>query len=801
MASALDGITVLDLTEGPAGALATMLLGDHGARVIRVVDKHATAWRRGGYLVWDRGKECVPLDVSRIGPAPQEGGPHTTGGQTPLEDPAAVYARLLRSADVLVEDFAPSSSRQACVAPDWLSALNPSLIHCSITGYGKQGPLKDEPPIDDLVVARMGILASLPGYRPGPVHVVHPLPSVGAALFAAQGIAAALLAREKTGLGRTVETSLMAGALLYHPKVTGEKLAPHTFQTNPAGSAPFYSLYECADGTWMQLGCVHEAFIATAATVMGIKDVLNDPKYGNGRLPKTPEADRELRTIVAQAVHTKPYVEWARLFEEADVPFARVRTTEESMDDPQVQVNEMVVELQDPEVGPIAQMGVPVQLSATRGEVKGPRRLAGSQPGHRPPEGMDAAPSAEGRPRRSEPLDPPLKGVRVLEITNLIAGPTAGRLLADLGADVIKMEPLEGDISRPIGRTYFFNLNVLKRSLSVNTRTPEGKNIAQKVAATADVLLANLRPRATERMGIGPDVLRRLNPRLIETHVTGFGWNGPYAHRPGIDPLAQALMGLSRAQGGAENPPVFHSQLAPTDFTAGALGALGTILALFARERTGVVQRVDTNLLNGGILLSSEWFTRYAGKPVRRLADKGQYGLDACHRLYEVNDGWLYVVADTPEERRALCRALDGEDLVREHAAAPEGRHADEAPLAQALAQRFAALPLEESLTRLRAAGVPCAPALAGDSEVFLNDPHAVANDMVATYQHPTLGRQQVARHYVRFGHTEVLQGRPTALLGEHTREVLQEVGFSEAAVAELHAKGVVKTEAPVGGH
>ena len=171
----------------------------------------------------------------------------------------------------------------------------------------------------------------------------------------------------------------------------------------------------------------------------------------------------------------------------------------------------------------------------------------------------------------------------MLEITNLIAGPTAGRLLADLGADVIKLEPLEGDISRPIGRTYFFNLNANKRSLSVNTRTPEGKDVAQRVAATADVLLANLRPHATERMGIGPEVLQQLNPRLIETHVTGFGWDGPYALRPGIDPLAQALMGLSRAQGGPENPPVFYSQLAPTDFTAGALGALGTILALFAQ--------------------------------------------------------------------------------------------------------------------------------------------------------------------------------------------------------------------------
>jgi crotonobetainyl-CoA:carnitine CoA-transferase CaiB-like acyl-CoA transferase len=388
----------------------------------------------------------------------------------------------------------------------------------------------------------------------------------------------------------------------------------------------------------------------------------------------------------------------------------------------------------------------------------------------------------------------------VLEITNLIAGPTAGRLLADLGADVIKLEPLEGDLSRPIGRTYFFNLNANKRSLSVNTRTPEGKEVAQRVAATADVLLANLRPGATERMGIGPDVLRTLNPRLIETHVTGFGWSGPYAHRPGIDPLAQALMGLSRAQGGPGNPPVFYSQLAPTDFTAGALGALGTILALFARERTGVVQRVDTNLLNGGILLSSAWFTRYPGRPTRRLADRGQYGLDAFHRLYQVGDGWVYVVAETPEARRALCRALDGDDLLLEHADAMEGNHGDDPALAQALGRRFAALRLEDSLARLQAAEVPCAPAASGHSEFFLDDPHAAANDMVATYRHPVLGRQRVARHYVRFGHTTVLAGRHTPLLGEHTREVLQEVGFSEGSIAAVYARGAVKTEGPVPG-
>jgi crotonobetainyl-CoA:carnitine CoA-transferase CaiB-like acyl-CoA transferase len=397
-------------------------------------------------------------------------------------------------------------------------------------------------------------------------------------------------------------------------------------------------------------------------------------------------------------------------------------------------------------------------------------------------------------------FDPPLQGVRVLEITNLIAGPTAGRLLADLGADVIKMEPLEGDISRPIGRTYFFNLNANKRSLSVNTRTPEGQEVAQRVAATADVLLANLRPHATERMGIGPEVLRKLNPRLIETHVTGFGWDGPYALRPGIDPLAQALMGLSRVQGAPGNPPVFYSQLAPTDFTAGALGALGTILALFVRERMGVVQRVDTNLLNGGILLSSEWFTQYQGRSARLLADRGQYGLDTFHRLYETTDGWLYVAADTAAARQALCRVLGCEDLLGKHTSTPAGRHPADTPLAHVLAKRFAAQRLDDTLTRLQAAGVPCAPAVSGHSEVFLNDPHAVANDMVAIYQHSLLGQKRVARHYVRFGHTEVLQGRPTALLGEHSQEVLREAGFTENIIAELYTKGVVKTEAPVGG-
>src|SRR5215831_15394735 len=211
MASALDGITVLDLTDGPAGALTTMFLCDHGARVIRIDDSNDITPRRDGYLVWNRSKECIRLDLSRIVAPAQRSSAGATNVSTTSADPTLAYERLLRAADVLVEDFAPSSRSQALVPFGWLSTLNPRLIHCSITAYGKHGPLKDEPPIDDLIMARLG-------FRPPPVHVVHPLPSVGAAILAAQGITASLLAREKAGLGRTVNTSLMAGALVYHPK-------------------------------------------------------------------------------------------------------------------------------------------------------------------------------------------------------------------------------------------------------------------------------------------------------------------------------------------------------------------------------------------------------------------------------------------------------------------------------------------------------------------------------------------------------------------------------------------------------
>ncbi len=778
MSSTLDGIVILDLSTGAAAALCTMLLSDQGARVIRIVERAAPAFRDDGFIIWDRGKERMVLDLD------DDLATWTTAD-------AATFRDLVAGADVLVQDFAPGSNRQKLVAPEWLAQVNPRLVSCSITAYGKRGALKDEPPIEDLVLARIGVLGGLPGFRPAPVHLVHPLPNVGAAVLACLGIAAALLAREQTGRGRTVETSLMAGALLYHPKVIAERLEPHEFQTHPAGSAPFYSVYECADGEWVQLGCVHVRFIAVAAELMGIGELIAEPRFAEGTGGKTAADEAELRDVVARVIAGRTRAEWVAAFEAADVPFAPAQQTEDGMADPQVIHNEMVVTMQDPALGPVVQMGVPIVFSETPGRIKGPR-AAKATAIHL--DAMQPAPATN----TGEPDPPPLAGIRILEITNLIAGPTGGRLLADLGADVIKLEPLGGDLSRPIGRTYFYNLNFNKRSVSVDTSSAAGKEVVQRIAASTDALLANLRPGATERMGIGPAI----NPRLIETHLTGYGRTGPYAHRPGIDPLAQALMGMSWAQGGPENTPVFPAQLAPTDYTNGALGAFGTVLAIFARTRHGIVQRVDGNLLNSAALLSSAWFSAYAGRPQRPLADREQYGLNPFHRLFCLRDGWIYVAAKNVEQRRALCRVagLDDSDssvIDPDCSDAGDVKHPNETPLAQALAAAFATLGLAEIQTELQRVGVPSAEAQSGASELFLNDPHTLANDMVATTRHPIVGMLSVAWQSVQFGNTRATEKRPTPLLGEHSDDALAEVGYGEAEIRQLHAAGVIKREMP----
>ena len=756
--SALTGITVVDLSNGLAAALATMFLADHGARVVRIVFQDEDIVRRPDiFAVYDRGKEVVHLD-------------HLAAADS--------VGSMFAGADVVIDDLPPGSSLRDQLGIGDLRTSNHRLVHCSITAYGSDGPLKDEPADHDLVAARTGILASQPSYRQGPVHVVHPVAYVGAALLATMGIAAALFRRLRTGLGSRVETSLMAGALLYSPKAMSDALPARRMNMSPQGGGPFYSVFECSDGTWLQIGCIHSGFVDLAAAVIGVAGAIAaNPEFGDGRWPRTESARERLFDMVADTIRTRPAADWIKDLRAADVPCDVSRSAQEAMSDPQILHCGLVQELDDPILGRTQMTGLPINLSGTPGRVTRPRPAVAGEEDIKPPE---RAVNPAGPLNKLDMLpDLPLSGIRIMEMTNVIAGPVAGRLLADLGADMIKFESLDGDISRPAGGAGFIAYNTNKRSVSANTRTVEGREVARRLAATSDAILANMRPGATDRMGLDSTSLAGLNPDLIESHITAYGWDGPYSQRPGVDPIAQAITGLQHAQGGYDGPPVYLSALAPCDYTGGALGALGTILALVARERFGVAQRVNTSLLSAGAIMCANGFMDYEGKPPRQLPDRDQMGVGPLRRLYPVSDGWIAIAADSPSLR----------STVAEQTAWLSNTSAAEV--------KFAHMTQSEALALFSSHHIPCAPVVADYGNAFFVDPQAAINMMKTEFEHPVLGIVKLSGNLVSFDGSPTLPNSPTPLLGQHTREILMELEYTPTEIGNLYDQGVVKTESP----
>jgi crotonobetainyl-CoA:carnitine CoA-transferase CaiB-like acyl-CoA transferase len=342
----------------------------------------------------------------------------------------------------------------------------------------------------------------------------------------------------------------------------------------------------------------------------------------------------------------------------------------------------------------------------------------------------------------------PLEGLRVIDLTQAMAAPFCTMNLADMGADVIKVEaPGEGESMRQLGRAQknghsgtFMTMNRNKRSLAVDLKQPEGVEILRRLAKTADVFVQNYRPGVAERLGVGYDALRAVNPRLVYCAISGFGQTGPYAMRGGYDLIAQGMSGVMSVTGEEGGPPA-KSGVPLADLAAGLFGAYGILCALEHRERTGEGQLVDTSLLEAAMALT-------IGEP-------------APYRVLRASDGYFTFDAQV---KGTVAAAIEAHSLEDTRAA---------------------------WVTRLEEAGVPAGPV--NDYAEALADPHALARGMVVELVHPGAGDIKALGVPVKLSDTPGAVERAAPLLGQHRDEILKELCYAESEVQALRSKGVIQ--------
>jgi formyl-CoA transferase/CoA:oxalate CoA-transferase len=388
----------------------------------------------------------------------------------------------------------------------------------------------------------------------------------------------------------------------------------------------------------------------------------------------------------------------------------------------------------------------------------------------------------------------PLAGIRVLDFTRFLAGPFCTQQLGDLGADVIKVEsPDRGrEFSSKEGRdSYFFlSANRSKRSLALDFGKPGGVELLLKLLPRFDVLVENFRPGVMARFGLGPDRLLEHHPGLIYVSISGFGSSGPYRNRPGFDQIAQGMSGVMSLTGTPETGPLRHG-LAIGDLVAGLYAAQGALAALQARERTGRGQWVETSLLEGliGILTWGAGMYFESGEPPGQAGH--HHPLSSPYGRFRASDGTLNIAAGGQHIWERLCRAVGREDWNEDPRFADMlSRLRNRDALTRELESELARATVAEWVERINAAGVPCGPVYRMD-EVFA-DPQVLAREMRVEMPHPVLGTYKTTGVPIKFGGTPARIERRPPLLGEHTDEVLEDVGISEGERATLREKGVI---------
>ncbi len=623
MTGALSDVRIIDFGQYIAGPLAAMMLGDQGADVIHIDPPGGPRLDSPADAVWNRGKRRISLDLKS-------------------EADLAVARKLCSTADVVIENFRPGVMDRLGLGAATLREANPALIYCSLPGFAGDDPRALVPAWEGVVGAAT---ASYHGRPVGdqPHYTAVPLASNFAAFTAVNSIVAALIAREKTGRGQRIETPLF-DAMFEAFGAWGQKnVAPGAAQAPlPGGLDPLGGgFYECADGRWIQLLVMrprHFDWFAAGAFPAGwAEEGLADQE----RLRKDPALAAELRSRLTDLFKTRDSWDWERFVNELGTPFCVCRTSEEWLNDPHALATRAVVAVDDPELGPMMQAGFPVALSKSVPDDPGPRHA-------RDEDRAAILAELESQPARATPPDEvrlgsALEGIRVVDTTQIWAGPTAGRVLAEYGADVIKINDTSGDVLSHL------HVNSGKRSLLLDLQSPAGLNVLWKLVERSDVFMQNFRKGTAERLGMGYAQVREHQPAIVYSSVSAYGHDGPRGADRGWEPVGQAATGMELRMGGGT--PAMQPY-ALCDYGTGLMGAYSILLGLFHQARTGEGQTVQASLSMTGTLHQTPFMFTYEGRRWDEPAGQQALGSGPLQRLYKGNDGWLFLGARAESARR-----------------------------------------------------------------------------------------------------------------------------------------------------
>lgn len=761
----LQGIRVVEVAlgvstvgAGLAASLPGSLLRDFGAEVVRVQSAQCSTLDEGVEFarVWDRGKEVLDVDD---------------------DDPRRAAETIIahaRDADVLFLAGSERLIEQAGLHYRKLARVNPRLFAVRIRpSYNSLGAVPD---LELLVQARSGVPTQIRAHRAGPAFGDLAIGSAGAGLSATVGALAGLYARESSGLGGWAETSLYDGIQAILPMISG-RVEHHSPSTTLLwkNQGPAEALcYQCADGGYIQLW-----FGAKGAYEEFLEHMGEPPSEAGYNADTMSGAMVERGKRWAERFATRERAWWL-----ADLAGHNFRCEPawlpgEALRDPHLREVGLSVDYQSAERGPMTVLG-PVVTVTPFG--------SGGDDGRSP----QPAGSARG--------SGPLSDVRVLDLSAYLAGPIGPLILAELGADIVKVEPVTGDVHRNVEPMFAAGQRG-KRAMAVDLKSAAAPVVLSRLFGWADVVHHNARVGLAERLGYDEATVRAVNPNVVYSFASGFGERGPRALLPANDQLMQALAGIEAGQGGAGQPPTFLVWGA-VDVTGGWISACGMLAALYARRRGGGGQSVASSLLGAALTLKSGAFLAgdsVVGGPV---LDAQQMGYGAAYRIYQGADGARFALAvpDAATWRR-LRDVVARDDLplspppLRTQLAGPQ-------PEESALEITFRAKEAAVWVRDLHAAGVPVEPVDEVDrtefTARFLDDPVNREMGRVVTHQWGDRGQVEQPRFPPRLGPATppgAWAGIPK--LGEHTTEMLEFLGYDVAQRAALVESGTVGGPAP----